>query len=687
MRLSHPHHIVRLTLLAVLGFAVLVSGCSDSSPSEPEPEPTSISINQSGGQLDAIGATVQLSAEVRDQNGEMMPSAAVSWSSSTPDVATVTPSGLVTAVSEGTTTITAETGSASSTHTLSVQVMPASVHVAPQSDTLHVGESSAFAAEVRDANGHVISGAGVSWTTSHPDVATVGSSDGVVVGAGQGEATITASSGGASGEATIVVLPRPVASVEVNPGSMNLEVGESGGLSAILRAEDGSELSGRTVEWSSLHPSIASVDPNGVVTAEGPGTASITATSEGVHGSATIQVSEPAPDVVAVDITPGTASLEIGESRQLSATPRAADGSALTDRSVTWSSSSNSIATVSSSGVVTAVTSGTVWITAESEGVEGTARIDVQDDSPEIASVTLTGAQRVKVGDSYVYSATARYDDGSIANVPMSWATPNPSRAQMTSTGVLTPLASGAITIQVIIEGDTWSGTIEAYDWTALTGSGSLFLDLSADMEITNQNGQSEYPVLVLSCNQNSGNFFAWVATDNFVTASGLVTYGFDGGSSTQEQWIEFSNYSALGHPGPTNLQTKSFANTMAGARTFAFAFSEFNAGAHATIFRVTGLASLLPPLLNACPSNSLVAMDGIAEDEAGFAEMQAKYRTLRDSLDGAPADAIHDSFGEIRDLREARERIGTVSVSFPDLVIGEHPEPETLDLERSRNR
>src|SRR5206468_839509 len=131
--------------------------------------------------------------------------------------------------------------------------------------------------------------------------------------------------------------------------------------------------SGRTVTWASSNPSVAAVSNAGLVSAVSPGSATITATSEGTNGTSSITVTN--IPVVSVDVTPATATVQAGQTVQLTATPRDANGAALSGRAVSWSSSNTSVATVSSSGLVSGVTLGSATISATSEGKTGTASI------------------------------------------------------------------------------------------------------------------------------------------------------------------------------------------------------------------------------------------------------------------------------------------------------------------------
>ena len=164
-------------------------------------------------ELTVLGATVQLSAEVRDQNDRVMAGATVTWTSSASSVATVDAAGLVTAVGNGTATITASAGSASGSAAVTVAVgvpppepaRPTTVTVSPATTELTVlGATVQLSAEVRDQNDRVMAGATVTWTSSANSVATVDAA-GLVRAVGNGTATITASAGSASGSAAVTI--------------------------------------------------------------------------------------------------------------------------------------------------------------------------------------------------------------------------------------------------------------------------------------------------------------------------------------------------------------------------------------------------------------------------------------------------------------------------------------------------
>ena len=198
--------ILILSLMLLAGVA-LAAACGDDT-TEPPPEPpraTTITVTPATTEFTALGATSQLSAEVRDQNGQLIAGATVNWGSSSPEVATVDATGLATAVGNGSATITASAGTASGSAAVTVAQEASEVVVSPPADTVPVGDTVRLEAEVRDANGHALTGdASLTWSSSDPSVATVDGS-GLVSGVALGTATITAASASLQGTAQITV--------------------------------------------------------------------------------------------------------------------------------------------------------------------------------------------------------------------------------------------------------------------------------------------------------------------------------------------------------------------------------------------------------------------------------------------------------------------------------------------------
>jgi hypothetical protein len=162
--------------------------------------------------------------------------------------------------------------------------------------------------------------------------------------------------------------PPAVASVEIDPGTLQLPVEGYRNLSVKLRALGGAVITGRTVTWSSSDPTVVRVDESGNVTALRVGTAVITAVSESKQGQATVEVIVPTPTPVAYVVITGGGDIEPGESRMLNAELRAENGTVLYGRAVTWRSSDSSVVRVLEDGHILGLKGGTATITATSEG-------------------------------------------------------------------------------------------------------------------------------------------------------------------------------------------------------------------------------------------------------------------------------------------------------------------------------
>ena len=339
----------------------------------------SIVIEPSSAMLMSLGETVQLSASVLDANGQAVEEAAVTWSSSDEGVATVNSQGLVTAVSNGTATITARSGSASATAAITVMQSAGRIVLEPSSATLmSLGETVQLSASVLDANGQAVEDAAVTWSSSDEGVATA-SSQGLVTAVSNGKATVTARSGSASANAAVTVM-QSVGSIVIEPYSATLmSLGETVRLVAFVLDANGQAVEGAAITWSSSDEGVATVSSQGLVTAVSNGTATITARSGSASATAAITVMQSAVSIV---IEPSSATLmSLGETVQFRASVLDANGQAVEDAVVTWSSSDDNVATVSSHGLVTAVSNGTATITARSGSVSSTAAVTVMDNS------------------------------------------------------------------------------------------------------------------------------------------------------------------------------------------------------------------------------------------------------------------------------------------------------------------
>jgi len=249
----------------------------------------------------------------------------------------------------------------------------------------------------------------------------------------------------------------PVASVSVSPASATVLAGQAVQLTATPKDANGNPLSGRTVTWSSSNTSVAIADVNGNVTGLAPGSANITATSEGQSGTAAITVTN--VPVASVTASPASASVPEGQTVQLTATPRDANGNPLTGRVLSWSSGNTSIATVNASGLVSGVVAGSATITATSEGQSGTSAITVTP--PSSTCPTSSTAFQNSAFASQNGSFTATFD-----------ATPNGTGLDA-ATGLSQGAAAAYTDLAVIVRFNT-GGTIDARNGGAYAATNSI---------------------------------------------------------------------------------------------------------------------------------------------------------------------------------------------------------------------
>jgi uncharacterized protein YjdB len=287
------------SLAAVLSYAACSSSTSPSSGVV-----TSVAISPDSLGL-TIGASNTLHAIAHGAGSGTVADATFFWSTSDSAIVSVSQSGEVTALQAGAVQIAASTEGKTGIATVVVsQALVHSVTVSPANDTIFASAPSntvTLSALTFDAQGHVLTGRPLTWSTSSGLVSVT---NGVVTAtdAGAGTATVTATSsdpGSPSGSATVAVIGH-VATVTVSPNNTDLSVSgfifaSTVQLSATLVDTFGNNVTGqRTVTWSSNNSAVASVNPTtGLVTAVATSgnTVTITATTaDGATGTATVSV-------------------------------------------------------------------------------------------------------------------------------------------------------------------------------------------------------------------------------------------------------------------------------------------------------------------------------------------------------------------------------------------------------------
>lgn len=397
----------------------------------------------------------------------------VSWNSSDTDVATVS-EGTIKAAGIGTAVITAKAGDQAATCVVTVSkktVHVTSIALDKTNLSLTVGDAATLVATVLPQDAADRS---VIWESTNHSIATVDAEGNVsAISAGAVTITATTADGGllAGCEVTVTAsdVPGPpdppepqvihVTSIALDKTSCELEAGASMILNADVLPEDADD---KSCSWSSSNSGIAAVDADGKVTAIASGTATITATTTDGQLTASCTVTVFVPEIpvvhvssIALDRT--ALNLAVGEYATLKATvlPENAE-----DRSFNWRSSNQSIARIDADGRVSALSTGTVTITATTTDGGLTAACEVTVYTPyiDVTSVTLNKYSLNFIeGESETLTATVMPVNATDKSIV--WSSSNTMVATVDN-GLVTAVKEGSATITAAAGGKTANCTV-----------------------------------------------------------------------------------------------------------------------------------------------------------------------------------------------------------------------------------
>ena len=171
----------------------------------------------------------------------------------------------------------------------------ASVVASPSAVTMLQGSQQQLTATAKDKAGNELPDSTITWKSDNETVATVGPLSGLLTGLGRGTAIVTATSQGSAGVVAVTVQLPPVASAEILPAAVTIEVGAQRQLTPALKDEAGNQLIDRETSWESGNPAAASVSESGLVQGLAPGTSTVSLFSEGKRASVVITVVPAAP--------------------------------------------------------------------------------------------------------------------------------------------------------------------------------------------------------------------------------------------------------------------------------------------------------------------------------------------------------------------------------------------------------
>jgi uncharacterized protein YjdB len=420
------------------------------------------------------GSNEQLEATGTYANGTTGDvTAAAVWTSSNPAVATVSSTtGIATGVSAGRTTISAAVTGTKGTGTLSLTVAaPTLVSIALTAPTngVAVGRTTQFTATGTYTNGTtaVLPASSTTFQSSNPSVASV-TSAGLATGVAAGTAEITATSGTITSPAVTLTVTGPtLQSIAISPANPSLAKGTNLALTATGTYSDGSTQNLTTqVTWSSASAAVTVSNASasqGVVTGASVGSATVSAalaTAPSVIGGTTVTVTAAALQSIAV--TPSSPSVALGLQQQFTATGTYTDGTPA-NVAITWSSSTSTVATISSTGSATALAQGSTTISAAFGPVVGSTLLTVEPPVLESITVAPNGVS-LGLNGTQQFTATGNYSDGSTGAIttPITWTSAQPQVVSVGTTGLTEVLAATNVAVGITAS----SGTIAPFGST-----------------------------------------------------------------------------------------------------------------------------------------------------------------------------------------------------------------------------
>jgi trimeric autotransporter adhesin len=398
------------------------------------------------------------------------------WSTGSTAIASITSAGLLSAVTGGSTTVTAALGSVQGSTTLAVKPSLVSLQVTPANPSAHVGGTQAFTATGTFSDGSTQNlTSSVTWTSSSSVATIARNGTATVVSAGQ--TTITAMAGSVTATTLLTVNSATLKSIAVTPATASNVAGTGEQFTATGTFSDGSKQNlTSSATWTSSAAGIATVAANGVSSAITAGQTTITAASGSVTGTSTLTVT--AAVLAQLQIGPPSPSMIIGGSQQFTLTGIYSNGvTANLSSSATWTSAPAIVASMStaSPGLATSVGTGAARITATYGGFTASTSLNVQD---QLLSIRLTpSAFSIATGQTQQFTAMGSFESGITQNISNSvtWTSSTQAIASVSSSGLATSAATGQTTIKASLAGFSASSVLTVGapnvvgEWTTLS--------------------------------------------------------------------------------------------------------------------------------------------------------------------------------------------------------------------------
>jgi len=392
------------------------------------------------------GDSTTLSVEVTPANAEE--DKTVTWGSNQPNIASVDSSGVVTGNANGTAVITG-TLKNGKTVTANITVHVPISNITLNKSVLNLNKGDTYHELVATIQPSDSTIKAVNWTTSNDKVATVNATTGEITAIADGTAIITATAEGQTATVTVYVTTA-VTSISINQGTTKAMLkGDTGTLTATVLPNDATD---KTVTWSSNQPEIVSVDSNGNIAAKAGGTAVITAKSGSKIASITITVRVPITTFeLALEDQNPTILRGAKNAKVLKTVIGPED--ATDDRTIEWTSSDSTIATVDSTGKVTGIKEGTATITGRLTSTGATVTSNVTIEVIELTGIKVElESDDILKGRNYQVNVIPIPEDSTeLENIE--YTSSDEDVFTVSSDGVITGIKEGTATLTVTVLG------------------------------------------------------------------------------------------------------------------------------------------------------------------------------------------------------------------------------------------
>lgn len=483
---------------------------------------TAVDVPVTGITLDQPEITIEVLKDAKQLKATVEPANAtnkdVVFSSSNTNVAVVSNTGLVTAINNGTATITVTSKENPSIMAkclvkVGAPVLVTDVTVQPAELNLKTDGTYQLSVSVLPSNADE---RGVTFESSNTAVATV-SASGLITAKGPGSATITVTAKDSSGKKATctVTVTQPVKGVTVSPSSVVIQKDNVQKLTASVVPENATN---KKLIYKSSNETVAVVSNDGIITARSEGWATITVCSEenqAIYGTCTVKVGLP---VYVTKITLDTTNVTMwaGATRQLGVSIEPANADIKT---VTYGSSNPDVATVSSNGLITAKKKGTATITVtatDGSGKSASCAVIVKQPVTGI-QITPNGFTLVK-GD--VKDLKANVSPADADNPDVIWTSSNTNIAAVSSKGQVTAVNEGSCVITATCKDNA---SISA-SCTIVVGTPVASVALAPNRASMNTGETILITASVLPTNaSNKGIIWSWESKDG---ASIILTNG-----------------------------------------------------------------------------------------------------------------------------------------------------------------